>query len=109
MKKLHLAIATKDIEATVSDYSQRFGCEPSLVIPEQYALWRTGSLNISVRQDSSCKPGELRHMGWEDSEAVTFSEDKDANGVIWETFTAEQQAEEIEEAWPSTGYVPSKG
>ena len=108
MKRLHLAIATKNIEATVSDYSKRFGCEPCVIVPAQYALWRTKSLNVSVRQDSSCKSGELRHMGWEDPTAVTFSEDSDVNGVTWETFTAEQQAEEIEEAWPGTMYVPSK-
>ncbi len=108
MKRLHLAIATKNIEATVSDYSKRFDCEPCLVVPGQYALWRTQSLNVSVRQDPSCKPGELRHMGWEDPTAATFSEDRDVNGVTWETFTAEQQAQEIEEAWPGTKYVPSK-
>jgi hypothetical protein len=108
MKKLHLAIATKNIEATVIDYSQRFGCEPCVIVPEQYALWRTESLNVSVRQDSSCKSGSLRHMGWEDAKAVTFSEQKDVNGITWETFTAEQQAEEIEEVWPGTDYVPDK-
>ena len=27
--------------------------------------------------------------------------------IVWERFTAEQQAEEIERAWPGTGYVPS--
>lgn len=106
MKKLHLAIATRNIEATVDDYSQRFGCKPCVVIAEQYALWRTESLNLSVRYDALCQPGELRHMGWEDAEAAAFSTDIDVNGVTWEAFTAQQQAEEIEEFWPGTGYDP---
>ena len=108
MKKLHLAISTNNIEAIMNDYRKRFGCEPCVVVPEQYALWRTKTLNISVRQDPSRVSGELRHMGWEDPTAVEFLEEIDANGVTWETFTAEQQAKEIEEAWPGTGYVPSK-
>ncbi len=45
-------------------------------------------------------------MGWEDPNAATFSESSDVNGVVWETFSAEQQAQEIEQAWPDTGYVP---
>ncbi len=107
MKKFHVAIATHDIEATVADYSQRLGCMPCVVVPGEYALWRSESLNVSVRQDVSCQPGELRHLGWEDPEAESFSEDKDVNGIVWEQFSAQLQAEEIEEIWGGTGYVPS--
>ncbi len=104
MKKIHLAIATHDIEATVTDYTQRLNSEPVLVIPNQYALWRTETLNLSIRQDKQCKPGELRHMGWEDDEANAFTTSVDVNGLLWESFNADHQAEEIEEAWPGTGY-----
>jgi catechol 2,3-dioxygenase-like lactoylglutathione lyase family enzyme len=107
MKKLHLAIATNDIAKTVQDYSQKLGCEPVLIIPNEYALWRNDYLNISIRQDSSCKPGELRHMGWEDPQAKEFTTSTDVNGILWESFSAEHQAEEIEEAWPGTGYIAS--
>ena len=106
MNKIHIALATNDIEGTVKDYSQRLGCEPCVVVPNQYALWRRESINLSVRQDSSCKPGELRHLGWEDAEAEKMSSEKDVNGIVWEHFSAEQQADEIEEAWPGTGYIP---
>ncbi len=106
MKKLHLAIATNDIAASVQDYTARLGCKPCVVIENQYALWRTETLNVSVRQDSSCKPGELRHLGWEDAEAMEFTSSKDVNSIVWEQFSAEQQAEEIERAWPGTHYVP---
>ena len=106
MKKLHLAIATNDIAASVQDYTARLGCKPCVVIENQYALWRTETLNMSVRQDSSCKPGDLRHLGWEDAKAVEFTSSKDVNSIVWEHFSAEQQAEEIEMAWPGTHYVP---
>ncbi len=106
MNKIHIALATNDIEGTVKDYSQRLACEPCVVVPNQYALWRTESINMSVRQDASCKPGELRHLGWEDAEAEKMSSEKDANDIVWEHFSAQQQADEIEVAWPGTGYIP---
>jgi len=108
MKKIHIAISTKDIEASVIDYSNRLGCNPCVVVPDEYALWRTGSVNLSIRQDSLCKPGEIRHLGWEDSAATEFTQSKDCNGIHWESFTAEQQAAEMEAIWPGTGYMPNK-
>ncbi len=106
MRKIHLAIATNEIEKTVADYTARLGSKPCLVIPGEYALWRTESINFSVRLDSSCAPGTLRHLGWEDSGAEQFSVDTDINGIVWENFTAKQQADEIELAWPGTGFLP---
>ena len=87
MNKIHIAIVTNDIEATVKDYRQRLGCEPCVIVPNQYALWRTSILNLSIRQDSSCKPGELRHLGFEDSEAKEFTSEKDVNNIVWEHFS----------------------
>jgi hypothetical protein len=104
MKKIHIALATNKIKETVKDYTKRLSCEPCLVIPDQYALWRTEFINMSVRQDDSCKPGELRHLGWEDSDAEEFSSEADVNGILWEKFSAKEQAEEIEETWPDSGY-----
>lgn len=100
MKKFHIAISTDKIDATVADYSQRFGVAPCSFIPGEYALWRTESLNVSVRQDPSCTSGSLRHLGWEDPTAATFTQDTDVNGIVWERFSAEQQAEEIRDIWP---------
>lgn len=104
MKKLHIAIATDNIEATVSDYRDRLGEDPCLVIPGQYALWRTDSLNLSIRQDSEASPGTLRHLGWEDPAAIEFTQDRDVNGMVWERFNASHQAQEINELWPGTDY-----
>ncbi len=104
MKKLHIAISTDKIEQTVSDYSVRLGMKPCLIIAGEYALWRTKSLNVSVRQDSACKPGELRHLGWEDINALEFSKETDVNGIVWERFNAQQQADEINALWPEANY-----
>lgn len=106
VKKLHLAIATNDIEASVKDYNVRFGIEPCLYIKNEYALWRTEALNVSIRQDKSGISGELRHLGWEDDTVLNFSEEKDVNGIIWERFSAQQQADEINALWTEANYTP---
>jgi catechol 2,3-dioxygenase-like lactoylglutathione lyase family enzyme len=106
VNKLHIAIATNNIEETIKDYTTRLGVEPCSFIVNEYALWRTEALNFSVRQDSTCKPGELRHLGWEDPSAQEFSQDTDINGIIWERFSAKQQADEINEIWPEANFIP---
>ena len=106
MKKLHIAISTDNIQQTIDDYSSRLGVQPCSAIPGEYALWRTESLNISVRQDSTYTAGSLRHLGWEDPTAPEFSQDKDVNGIVWERFTAQHQADEINGLWPEAEYQP---
>lgn len=107
MKRIHIAIATHNIAATVPDYSDRFGCEPVWVVPGEYALWRTETVNFSVRQDSNAQPGTLRHLGWEDDSADGFSADTDCNGILWERFAAHHQAAQIYEIWPDA-YDPAE-
>ncbi|MEQ1560902.1 MAG: hypothetical protein ABL933_18450 [Methyloglobulus sp.] len=97
MKKLHLAISTNKIEESIKDYSLRFGMEPCAYVIGEYALWRTETLNVSIRQDGLCPPGSLRHLGWEDSSATEFSKEVDVNGIVWERFAAQHQADEINE------------
>lgn len=104
MKKFHLAISTDKIADTVADYTQRLGVPPCVVVPGEYALWRTEQLNFSVRQDAAKPVGSLRHLGWEDSEALAFTQDTDVNGIVWERFAAEHQAEEIQSIWPKAYY-----
>ncbi|MCC5899107.1 MAG: hypothetical protein EA395_13040 [Phormidium sp. GEM2.Bin31] len=106
MKKIHIAISSNNIEKTVVDYTKRLNCQPCLVVEGEYALWRTESVNFSVRQDRKTAPGSLRHLGWEDSDAQEFTEEIDVNGIIWERFNAAKQAEEIKELWPDTEYQP---
>lgn len=107
MNKLHLALSTRDLTASVADYSARLGMPPDTMVEGAYALWRTPCLNFTVRVDPACEPGGLRHLGWEDVDAPEFSEDTDVNGIVWERFSAQQQAAEINQIWPQARYVPS--
>ena len=106
MKKLHIALSVSNVEKSVLDYSVRLGKEADLVIPGEYALWRTETLNLSIRRVSDKESGTLRHLGWENAEAKAFTAETDCNGILWEEFTAHQQAAEIEKAWPGTPYAP---
>jgi hypothetical protein len=59
---------------------------------------------VSIRKSASEDAGTLRHLGWETDQASAFTSDTDCNGILWEHFSAEHQAEEIREAWPGTVY-----
>lgn len=100
MKKLHVAIGTADIDASVVDYSKRLGQAPEVVVPGNYALWRTEALNLSVRVTGPDEAGKLRHLGFETADAANFTAEVDCNGITWEEFSADQQQQEILEAWP---------
>lgn len=99
-KKFHIAIAVTDIEATVQEYSRRMGAAPTLVVTDEYALWRTETLNFSIRKTTDA-PGMVRHVGWEDPTAIGFTRETDANGLLWERFTEQDQQEEITRLWPT--------
>ena len=98
-KRFHLALGTADVDASVVDYTARLGMPPVTHVPGQYALWRTESLNVSIRHDAE-RPGTLRHLGWETPDAESFTTSTDVNGIVWERFSAGQQAAEIAELWP---------
>lgn len=106
MKRLHIAIATHNVEASIEDYSARFEARPCACIPGEYALWRTATVNRSIRKDLQCSPGTLRHLGFEDPHARAFTMSLDVNGIDWENFSQEQQAAEIEATWPGTDHGP---
>lgn len=105
VKLFHIAIGVADISRSVEDYTRRLGCPPSVVVPEEYALWRTSCINLSIRRAGD-NPGTLRHLGWEDPSAPGFTTETDLNGIVWEHFTAEQQAHEIAETWPEASDEP---
>lgn len=106
-RRFHIAISTDCIDESIRDYSKRLGAEPCAMVAGEYALWRTETLNVSIRQDPQCPPGQVRHLGWEDAEAESFSEDTDVNGITWERFTAHDQAAEIKAVWSQSQYEPS--
>jgi hypothetical protein len=99
-KKFHIAVAVNNIEATVLEYSRRLGAPPVLVVANEYALWRTETLNFSIRKTNDA-PGSVRHVGWEDPAATGFTRETDANGLLWERFTPQDQHEEITRLWPT--------
>jgi len=105
MKRFHLAITVEDLDASILDYTHRLGAPPVLVVPDRYALWRTDGLNFSIRHAPG-NPGHVRHMGWEDAQATTLSVEHDINGIVWEHFSANDQAMEIKANWPDVEYDP---
>ena len=46
-----------------------------------------------------------RHLGWEDPSATEFSQDIDVNGIVWERFNAQHQADEINQIWSEANYT----
>lgn len=108
MTRFHIALGVTDVQRSIEDYSQRFGCRPVAIVPDEYALWRTNSVNFSIRRTSETG-GTLRHLGWEDAAASTFTKEMDVNGVIWERFNCDLQVEEIRTAWPSASFRDEGG
>ncbi|MGF1491034.1 MAG: hypothetical protein ACFBSC_00980 [Microcoleaceae cyanobacterium] len=45
-QKFHIALNVKDLAESIQDYSKRLGCEPQVVVPGNYALWRTETLKL---------------------------------------------------------------
>jgi hypothetical protein len=103
--RAHLAIAVKDIDESVREYSRLLGQAPDLVVPGAYALWRTPVLNLSIRLTAD-GAGTVRHVGFERDDAPAFNAYRDCNGLLWEDFNKQHQADEINATWSDTGYVP---
>ena len=104
MKKLHIALGVANIEESVKQYSIEFEASPVLIIPGEYALWRSDYLNVSIRKTKPEEIGVLRHLGWEKDSVDSFSLRKDCNGIVWEEFDAQLQANEINALWPDILY-----
>lgn len=100
MRRIHIAISTQNIEQSITDYTSRLCCEPEVVVPGEYALFRTQTVNFSIRRDSSVASGTLRHLGFEDDDATSFTSEPDVNGIYWEQFNDALQKEEILNIWP---------
>ncbi|HEX6274958.1 MAG TPA: hypothetical protein VFZ53_18075 [Polyangiaceae bacterium] len=107
--RFHIALSCADVASAVADYRVRLGVEPAVVVDGEYALFRTSELNVSIRRDGAVPPGHLRHLGWEDVDATSFTSETDALGIVWERFSAEAQANEIEAAWPGTDCAALRG
>ncbi|WP_437567089.1 hypothetical protein [Sorangium sp. So ce542] len=100
MRKIHIALGVSSLADSITDYTQRLAAQPQVIVPGQYALWRTDAVNFSIRQLPDGGAPGLRHLGWEDDDAGAFSEARDCNGILWEEFGPEHQLQEILGLWP---------
>jgi hypothetical protein len=98
MKRFHIAIAVKDLNASIADYNQRLSQPATAIVPGKYAMWRTNCLNFSINQVPECA-GQLRHLGFEDDLATGFSSSYDVNAIEWECFSSEAQNRKIIERY----------
>jgi catechol 2,3-dioxygenase-like lactoylglutathione lyase family enzyme len=98
MKRFHIALAVRNLEESIPDYSRRLGARPSAVVPGRYAMWRTDLLNFSINENPA-QAGQLRHVGFEDDSAQGYSNSVDVNGLEWELFSAAEQDARIVSAY----------
>ena len=98
MKRFHIALAVANLDNSIADYSLRLGEEPTVVVSDKYAMWRTDTLNFSINQIPD-RAGQLRHVGFEDESVQGFSSDFDTNGLEWELFSPQAQDQKIVEIY----------
>lgn len=98
MKRFHIALAVRDLAASIADYSLRLGQAPQAVVPGKYAMWRTELLNFSINEMPE-RAGELRHVGFEDDAVAGYASSTDVNGLLWESFSAKEQDDRIVEIY----------
>jgi catechol 2,3-dioxygenase-like lactoylglutathione lyase family enzyme len=98
MRRIHIALAVDDLNATIHDYTERLGAAPTVVVPGKYALWRTSEVNLSVNSDVT-QTERLRHIGFEDDQVTEKTRSTDVNGLMWEAFNPDQQDHEIVEVY----------
>lgn len=98
MKRFHIALAVDDLEASIADYNRRLGQAASVVVPGQYAMWRTEQLNFSINLQPG-RGGQLRHVGFEVDGIDGFASEADVNGLAWELFSAAEQDARIQQMY----------
>ena len=98
MKRFHIALAVENLDTSITDYSLRLEQNPTVVVSDKYAMWRTDTLNFSINQIPD-RAGQLRHIGFEDESVQGFSSDYDTNGLECELFSPEAQDQKIVEIY----------
>jgi hypothetical protein len=98
MKRFHIALAVENLDTSITDYSLRLEQNPTVVVSDKYAMWRTDTLNFSINQIPD-RAGQLRHVGFEDESVQGFSSNYDTNGLEWELFSPEAQDQKIVEIY----------
>ena len=98
MKRFHIALAVDALNSSIKDYSARLEQQPTVVVSDKYAMWRTDTLNFSINQIPD-RAGQLRHLGFEDEAVQGFSSTYDTNGLEWELFSPQAQDQKIIEIY----------
>lgn len=101
MERVHIAIGVSSLSESISFYEKKFSVSPELIIPHEYALFKTETMNISLRVVPENQIG-VRHVGVESMRFDSFTAEKDPSGVLWESFNEQAQYDEIEEIWPNS-------
>jgi hypothetical protein len=102
-KRFHVALAVRDFDEAVREYTTRLGSEPCCIVENTYALWRTAEVNLSISRNPE-RAGTLRHVGFEDPSSSAMAMETDANGFQWERFSESQQDDEIRSRWPNARF-----
>ena len=103
MPRIHIALAVADFSDSLADYTERLGQKPCCTVDGKYALWRTDILNFSISVNPE-QAGVVRHLGFECEAAEEMTAETDANGMLWESFSARQQKQEILRIWPDAQF-----
>ena len=99
MQRIHIALGVENVDASIEEYNRILGVPACVVVAGEYALWRTQTVNFSIRRCQKNETGTLRHLGWEDECSSGFKISTDVNGIVWEHFSLNEQLTEIKNRW----------
>ena len=57
MRRIHIALGVRSLTDSIADYTQRLAAQPHVIVPDQYALWRTDTVNPAVYQAMVTRAG----------------------------------------------------
>ncbi|MDJ0609729.1 MAG: ArsI/CadI family heavy metal resistance metalloenzyme [Kiloniellales bacterium] len=73
MKRLHVSLGVKDLEASIKFYQTLFGAEPTVRRPG-YAKWMLDDPRVNFVLDEKCGTQGVDHMGIQVDEAAELEE-----------------------------------
>jgi len=64
MKRLHVHVSVKDLDAAIAYYSAMFGTDP-VKVKDDYAKWAPADLGVNFAVSTGCGAGGVGHLGIE--------------------------------------------
>lgn len=64
MKRLHVHVGVKDLDAAITYYTAMFGAEP-VKVKDDYAKWAPEDLAVNFAVSTTCGQGGVGHLGVE--------------------------------------------